>query len=147
MQIGKAGEYFVCADLISNGYIAFPSEQGLPYDVILDIDSKLYKVQVKTTQFARTVPQRKSPIPAYIFNIKRCGKGNKRIAKPNDVDIYALVSLEDKIIGYLPNKNVRQTMNFRVPKHRGKYRDENRNMKPLGTYLDELTLEKCLDAL
>ena len=34
LQIGKAGEYLVCADLILKGYIAFLSEQGLPYDVI-----------------------------------------------------------------------------------------------------------------
>jgi hypothetical protein len=25
MQIGKAGEYLVCADLIMRGYIAYPS--------------------------------------------------------------------------------------------------------------------------
>ena len=30
LQIGKAGEYLVCADLIMKGFIAFPSEQGLP---------------------------------------------------------------------------------------------------------------------
>jgi len=41
LQIGKAGEYLVCADLILKGFIAYPSEQGLPYDVFLDIDGKL----------------------------------------------------------------------------------------------------------
>jgi len=34
MQVGKAGEYLVCADLISKGYVAYLSEQGLPYDVV-----------------------------------------------------------------------------------------------------------------
>ena len=37
LQKGKAGEYLVCADLILKGFVAFISEQGLPYDVVLDI--------------------------------------------------------------------------------------------------------------
>lgn len=147
MQIGKAGEYFVCADLISKGYICFPSEQGLPYDVILDTGDRLYKVQVKTTQKAKNIPQRKTSIPAYIFNIKRCGKGNLKRINNKDVDLFALVSLEDRIVGYLPNRSVKQTMNFRVPKYRGQYRDENIKIKPNGTYLDELTIENCLSQL
>ena len=56
LQIGKAGEYLVCADLIMKGFIAFPSEQGLPYDVLLDTGEKLLKVQVKTTEKPRKVP-------------------------------------------------------------------------------------------
>ena len=43
LQIGKAGEYLVCADLILNGYVAFLSEQGLPFDIVLDYNNKLYK--------------------------------------------------------------------------------------------------------
>jgi hypothetical protein len=46
LQIGKAGEYLVCADLILKGFVSFPSEQGLPYDVLLDTGEKLLKIQV-----------------------------------------------------------------------------------------------------
>ena len=76
MQTGKAGEYLVCADLILKGFVAFPSEQGLPYDVLLDTGNKLLKVQVKTTMGARKVPQRNTETSAYIFNVKRNGNGN-----------------------------------------------------------------------
>ena len=38
LQIGKAGEYLVCADLILRGFVAYPSEQGLPYDIVLDTE-------------------------------------------------------------------------------------------------------------
>ena len=72
LQIGKAGEYLVCADLILKGYIAFLSEQGLPYDVLLDNGNKLVKIQVKTTQSYKSIPQRNIDSKAYIFNIKRC---------------------------------------------------------------------------
>jgi len=79
LQAGKAGEYLVCADLIVKGYVAFPSEQGLPFDVVLDVEGRLLRVQVKTTRRLRPLVQRKRPISAYQFNIKRCGKGNKKM--------------------------------------------------------------------
>lgn len=91
LQIGKAGEYLVCADLIMKGFIAFPSEQGLPYDVLLDTGKKLLKVQVKTTEKARSVQQRKNPIPAYIFSIKRAGKNGKTRYEEKEIDLFALV--------------------------------------------------------
>ena len=78
LQIGKAGEYMVCSDLILKGFIAFPSEQGLPYDVLLDTGEKILRVQVKTTEGHRIIPQRNVETKAYIFNVKRCGKNNKK---------------------------------------------------------------------
>lgn len=125
MQIGKAGEYLVCADLIIKGYIAYPSEQGLPYDVVLDMNGDLLKVQVKTTRIYKETPQRKVSIPIYQFNIGRNGKGNRRQQyEYGAVDIFAVVALDSREIGYLSAANVRSTMNFRVPLFRGKYHDE-----------------------
>ena len=46
LQIGKAGEHLACFDLISQGYHAFLSDQGLPYDIVLDIDGELRRIQV-----------------------------------------------------------------------------------------------------
>lgn len=125
LQIGVAGEYLVCADLILKGHRAFLSEQGLPFDVILDYKGKLYKCQVKTTREHREVPQRKNPIPAYIFNIGRNGKANRwGNYSDSDVDFFALVAIDSNRIAYLPNKRIRSTMNFRVPEFRGQYHDE-----------------------
>ena len=53
LQIGKAGEYLVCADLIIKGFVAYPSEQGLPYDIVLDNGKKMLRVQVKTCEKPR----------------------------------------------------------------------------------------------
>jgi hypothetical protein len=129
LQIGKAGEYLVCADLILQGYIAFPSEQGLPFDVVLNNNGKLFKVQVKTTRQPKHIAQRKSDIPAYIFHIgiNGSGKNNKKRRtkyESNQVDIFALVALDSKRIAYLPYFNTQTTMNFRVPELKGKYHDE-----------------------
>ena len=124
LQIGKAGEYLVCADLIMKGFIAFPSEQGLPYDVLLDTGKKLLKVQVKTTEKTRLVQQRNNPIPAYIFNIKRAGSNGKTRYEEKEIDLFALVCLDTMQIGYLINKEMPTTINIRVDTLRGSYYDE-----------------------
>ena len=124
LQIGKAGEYLVCADLIMKGFIAFPSEQGLPYDVLLDTGEKLLKVQVKTTEKPRLVQQRKNPIPAYIFSIKRAGSNGKTRYEVKEIDLFALVCLDTMQIGYLTNKEMPTTINIRVDAFRGSYYDE-----------------------
>lgn len=124
LQIGKAGEYLVCADLILKGFIAFPSEQGLPYDVLLDTGKKLLKVQVKTTEKARFVQQREIKIPAYIFSIKRSGKNGKTRYEENEIDLFALVCLDTMEIGYLTNKEMPTTINIRVDSLKGTYYDE-----------------------
>ncbi len=124
MQAGKAGEYLVCHDLIMKGAIAYPSEQGLPYDVILDMNGWLKKIQVKTTQKPRTVPQRNKTTKAYIFNIKRHGKNNTKKYTDNDVDIFALVALDTMQVSYLENYDMPSTLNLRVDSLRGSYYDE-----------------------
>lgn len=144
MQIGKAGEYLVCADLITKGFIAYPSEQGLPYDVVLDTGENLIKVQVKTTLTYKQKPQSVSNNKTYAFNVKRCGKNNQSIHTKQSCDIFALVGLKEKIIGYMLNKDVKQTMFFRVDKFRGTYKDENINTNVRGRYLSDMTLEKIL---
>lgn len=157
LQIGKAGEYLVCADLILQGYVAFPSEQGLPFDVVLNTNGKLWKIQVKTTREAKHIPQRKTDIPAYIFHIGINGnatKGKKRRTKydASQVDIFALVALDTKRIAYLPYFNTQTTMNFRVPEFRGKYHDEQGvklkqsviNMKNAGMSCEEISCKTGL---
>lgn len=144
MQTGKAGEYLVCADLIIKGFIAYPSEQGLPYDVVLDMDGAMIKVQVKTTRTHKQTPQRVNNVNTYGFNVKRCGKGNKSIRTNESCDIFALVALDEKSIGYMKNKDIKQTMFFRVESMRGTYRDENINTPVRGRYLSDMTLEKAL---
>jgi len=124
LQIGKAGEYLVCADLIIKGFVAFISEQGLPYDVLLDTGEKIYKVQVKTTSDVRIVPQRKMESKMYIFNIGKHGKNNLKRYTSSEVDLYALVCLKTRQVGYLLPKDMPETINIRADELRGTYYDE-----------------------
>jgi hypothetical protein len=141
LQLGKAGEYLVCADLILKGYIAFPSEQGLSYDVVVDDKNTLIRIQVKTTQTYRAVGQRKNYCPSYLFNARRCGKGGRQSYENTDIDIMAFVCLEDNIIGYLPVHEVRQTLHFRVKK----YQYKTKNL--CGRYLEDLSIERAINGL
>jgi hypothetical protein len=124
LQVGKAGEYLVCADLILKGFVAFPSEQGLPYDVLLDNGSKLLKIQVKTTTGPRIVPQRNVETHCYIFNVKRHGKNNSKRYDLSEIDIFALVSIKERKVAYVKNDDMPETLNLRVDELRGTYYDE-----------------------
>lgn len=124
LQTGKAGEYLVCADLILKGFVAFPSEQGLPYDVLLDTGEKIIRIQVKTTSGPRIIPQRATDSKAYIFNVKRCGKGNSKRYGQNEIDIFALVCLDTRMIGYVKTDDMPDTINYRVDSLAGSYYDE-----------------------
>lgn len=124
LQVGKAGEYLVCCDLAMKGFVAFPSEQGLPYDVLLDNGNKLLKIQVKATNGPRVVPQRNKESQAYIFNIKRHGKNNAQRYGIGEVDLFALVSLDTMSIAYLVASDMPETINLRVDSLRGSYYDE-----------------------
>lgn len=146
-QIGKAGEYLVCADLILKGYVAYLSEQGLPYDVVLDTGDRLLKVQVKTTRTHKQTPQRVNNCNTYAFNVKRRGKKNRALHTTTSCDLFALVALDERVVGYIPNADVRQTMFFRVEGLRGSYRDENIDTPVRGRYLTDLTLEDALQCL
>lgn len=81
LQTGKAGEYLVCADLILNGFVAYPSEQGLPYDVVMDFNGRLLKVQVKSTRGLRQLQQRKIPV---IGEDGNTNKSRSKLAKSKD---------------------------------------------------------------
>lgn len=124
LQIGKAGEYLVCADLILQGYVAYPSEQGLPYDVVVDVDGRLLKIQVKTTLAAKKNPSANrvcESTPAYFFHIKTNGKNKQKRYASQDVDIFALVALDRKTIGYMKQSDMKQCRTFRSDEFKGQY--------------------------
>lgn len=50
IEMGRAGEYFAIYELIKQGYPAFLSDQGLSYDIAVDIGGVLARGQVKSTE-------------------------------------------------------------------------------------------------
>ena len=97
LQIGKAGEHLVCYDLILKGYNAFLSDQGLPFDIVVEKNGVLTKIQVKTT--SKLVNTQKSQ-NIYRFGTRR-GKGQGTRTRKAEVDFFAFVATDISEIAYL----------------------------------------------
>jgi hypothetical protein len=108
LEVGKIGEHLVCAYLISQGHKAFLSDQGLPYDVVVDLgDVGLIRIQVKTVRGPSIIPQRKSQMTGYLFHARRHGKNGRRSYESNSFDMFAFVALDSPFkIGFTPINDV-----------------------------------------
>jgi len=122
LQLGKAGEHLVCFDLISQGISAFLSDQGLPYDVLLDINGTVKRVQVKTCSQASSYGKSKN---VYRFSL-RSAKGANRAIKSIKLDYIAFVFLDIKSVQYIPVEKIttsagflKQCIDFRLEKTNG----------------------------
>jgi len=98
LQIGKAGEHLVCCDLILQKYNAFLTDQGLPFDILIEKDGKLQKIQVRSTSQKNTYGKSKN---VYRFGTRK-GKGTVTRARKAEVDYYAFVALDIMKIAYIP---------------------------------------------
>jgi len=96
LQIGKAGEHLVVADLILHGFKAFLADQGSEYDIVFQTKTGLKTIQVKTT---RTIKTTKKNFELYRFSLRR-GKGNV-LRYEEKFDYFAFVALDINKIGYI----------------------------------------------
>lgn len=125
LELGKAAEHLVVADLILSGYRAYLTEQGLPYDVVVEYEGKLYRVQVKATRCAKKMPARGAVGVGYLYHVRRAGKHCRRVYGDDEFDIIALVALDIRVIAYLPfERKVLQTIHLRPPGHHSSPRTE-----------------------
>jgi PD-(D/E)XK nuclease superfamily protein len=108
-RIGAAAVHLACADLLLSGYRAFIAAEGLHYDIVLDHEGHLVRVQVKSTQRAKARPSRPQSPPVYIFSTNRGHRPN-RVGKPtrlkhynsSQVDVIACVALDIRTVAYFP---------------------------------------------
>lgn len=100
LEIGKAAEHFVCAELILDGYRAYLSDQGLPYDIVADVDGRLIRIQVKATTQWRRTPKRTADTPAYFWHAKRAGKKGRRSYGAREFEMIAFVALDIRCVAY-----------------------------------------------
>lgn len=125
LELGKAAEHLVCADLILQGYRAYLSDQGLPYDLVADLDGRLIRIQVKASCFSRNMNMSgRSESLGYSFYVRRRGKGGSKRLSAEDCDIVAMIALDIRVIAYLPLGEVGQTCQLMPPKFafKGKYK-------------------------
>lgn len=104
LQIGKAGEHLVCFDLLMKGHNAFLADQGLPFDVLIEKDGKIIRMQVKTISQINSYGLSKN---IYRFTTRRGNIKNNRAIEIGEVDHYAFVVAPLKIIAYISVKNLK----------------------------------------
>ena len=109
-------QHLVCFDLISQGHNAFLADQGLPYDVLVDLEDKIKRIQVKTCSQVSDHGKSKN---VYRFSL-RSAKGANRAIKADNVDYVAFVFFDVKRVQYIPvkeitseNGNLKQCIDFR----------------------------------
>lgn len=126
LDLGKAGEHLVCADLLSRGYQAFLSDQGMPYDVIADNGGKLIRIQVKTSAYPKNAnASGRAPNLVYNYAIRRRGKdGKSDPLSRKHCDVVALVALAHRVVAYFSVEEIGQTMAIFPPgwKFYGKFK-------------------------
>ena len=113
LAAGTAAEHLVCADLLLCGYRAFLADQNCAYDIAVDVAGRLIRIQVKATRQQRSIPQRASHIPAYMWHVRRAGKGGKRVYGADEFDMLALVALDVRRIAYAAPSELKQTIHIR----------------------------------
>lgn len=142
LELGKAAEHLVVADLILSGYRAYLTEQGLPYDVVIDHEGSLYRVQVKASRCAKRMPQRATVTPGYLYNVRRAGKAGRRQYADDEFDVVALVAMDVRIVAYLPFRGrILQTIYLRPPGHVGSARTERTRT------IDQFPIKAAMSAL
>ena len=142
LELGKAAEHLVVADLILSGYRAYLTEQGLPYDAVIDFEGNLYRVQVKASRCAKRMPARGAVGVGYLYNVRRAGKGGRRQYADDEFDIVALVAMDLRIVAYLPfTGRILQTIHLRPPGHHGCARTERTRT------IDQFPIESAMAVL
>lgn len=111
MEIGKAAEHLVVADLLLQGYQCYLSDQALPYDLVVDHHGTFIRIQCKAACFPRNVNAKgKSEKIAYTWNVRRRGKFQTKRLSAKECQVVALVAVDVKQIAYFPIERCGQTM-------------------------------------
>jgi hypothetical protein len=111
LMVGRAGEHLACAELLLQGWTASLADPSLPYDILVDIGTRFYKIQVKST--CKPIERRKkyetsSTVLVYSFTLRRPAVVTRHTRKPERrrnlglCDFVALVALDRRIVGFMP---------------------------------------------
>ena len=144
LAVGTAAEQLVCFDLLMAGWRAFLADQNCPYDVAVETGGRLVRIQVKATRRARQVPQRIHESSAYMWHVRRAGKGGHRAYMDGEFDALALVALDVKRIAYLPPEDQKQTVHIRVP---GYISPNPKRLGKTGKEFEDFTFDRALRSL
>jgi hypothetical protein len=79
LELGRAAEHLVCADLLLDGWAAYPTAQGMPYDLVVDIGARLIRLQVKSTFYPKNPQPNARATPPTSFPSAGLAAGGGRV--------------------------------------------------------------------
>lgn len=127
-RLAKAGEHLAAFELMIRGINVTVAAEGLPYDLLAEIDGTIAKVQVKTASSPKDRGN-------YCFDLK-CGshKAAKRSVAygPESVDLFAIVALDIRKVAFIHADEATELKSLRL--------------RPLDFLLEDVTsatLERC----
>ncbi len=146
LAAGAAGEHLVCADLLMQGHRAFLSDQNCAYDVAVDVGGRLVRIQVKATRKPHVIPQSRQKEAAYMWHVRRAGKGGARVYAQGEFDLLALVALDAKRIAYVPPSQQAQTIHIRTHNNAGPPANGGKSGKTFAQFPFAAAMREVLDA-
>lgn len=103
LNIGRIGQYLALVDLLLKGIEAFPTAEKMNYDIVAEVEGRLIKLQVKTTQKLKILAKCNSPV--YEFDLRTGGENNRKEYQKEEVNGFVFVVLDKKKVFYLPYTN------------------------------------------
>lgn len=100
LEIGKAGEHLVVADLLISGYNAFLTDKGNSHDIIFETKDGFKTIEVRSTLTSYTYKGKDFKKDMYIFHLKKGRGSTKRFKKIPDY--LALCVISKNLIAYIP---------------------------------------------
>ena len=92
--IGEIGEHVVMTEFLKRGImVSRPVGELSEYDLIVDVNHKLYKAQVKSTEFVREGKM------IFQTNITNPFKKTKRMYTDDEIDLFILYCHENGYVG------------------------------------------------
>tara|TARA_Y100000356_G_C11016588_1_gene161149 strand:- start:12 stop:470 length:459 start_codon:yes stop_codon:yes gene_type:complete len=96
---GEVGEYLALAELNLNQILAHKVSKA-PYDIIIDANNSLIKVQVKVGHCPKDWRKGKIRYDSVRFRTYKGSKGKSKYNK-NEVDLFAFVDIDTKSIAWV----------------------------------------------
>lgn len=101
-RLSKAGEFLAAAELTTQGFDVSVAGEKLAYDLLADLNGRLFKVQVKAASF-------NADRQSYRFCTNRCSHkaaGKSRPYTSEDVDLFAFVAVDIRAVAFFAAADV-----------------------------------------
>ena len=108
---GRAGQYLAAAEVELAGFPCSLAAEGLPYDLLADVDGRPARIQVKATKRSSSYrPSERMPV-CYVFTMPKQPRVAGLMAA---TDVFAFVALDQRATLFIPSSKLRRIRNIKI---------------------------------